>query len=295
MELNHLQTFVVVAEEKSITQAARRLFTTPSSISAHIKTLEDELGVVLFTRTARGMHITEKGELLVSRARQTLQSVRDLVNQATELRANLMGELALGVNAALGYLRLPGLIQKLNQDAPGISLHLHHLASGHVLEQIAAGQLDLGFVFGEVDDPRLSATPITTANLVIAAPLTWAVESPDWAELAQQPWISSDYYCPFQVIIDRAFAERSLHYPQHVRTNDDLGKADLVAAGLGLSLLEVGEAHAYAAQGKLKVIPGITFPTRLSLVYLSYRQHDPLIKALVEIVTSLWETGSMAS
>jgi DNA-binding transcriptional LysR family regulator len=289
MELHHLQTFVVVADEKSITQAARRLFTTPSSISAHIKTLEDELGVQLFTRTPRGMHITEKGEALVLKARQTLQSVRDLVNQATELRANLMGEVSLGVNAGLNYLRLPELIHKLSQDAPGISLHLHHQASGHVLENVAAQQLDLGFVFGEVTDTRLSATPLTTAELVIAAPPNWAVESPDWAELARHPWICGDYYCPFQVIIDRVFAERGLSYPQHIHTNDDPGKADLVAAGLGLALLEAGEAQAYAAQGRLRVIPGVTFQTRLSLVYLSYRQHDPLIKALIEVVAGLWE------
>src|SRR5688572_25004422 len=113
MELIHLQTFVVVAEEKSITQAAKRLFTTPSSISVQIKSLEDELGVQLFQRTARGMQITEKGQALLLKARQTLASVTDLVNQATEMRAYLMGEVSLGLNASLSYLRLPRLIQVL--------------------------------------------------------------------------------------------------------------------------------------------------------------------------------------
>lgn len=72
MELNYLQTFVVVAEEKTITHAAQRLFTTPSSISVHIKNLEEELGVQLFVRTPRGMQITEKGQILLEKARHTL-------------------------------------------------------------------------------------------------------------------------------------------------------------------------------------------------------------------------------
>ena len=68
MELTHLRTFVIVAEEKSISQAARRLFTTPSSISVQIKALEDELGVQLFIRNARGMQITDKGDVLLLKA-----------------------------------------------------------------------------------------------------------------------------------------------------------------------------------------------------------------------------------
>jgi DNA-binding transcriptional LysR family regulator len=54
MELTHLHTFITVAEEKSITRAARRLFTTPSAVSMHIKALEDELNIQLFVRRRNG-------------------------------------------------------------------------------------------------------------------------------------------------------------------------------------------------------------------------------------------------
>ena len=57
MELYHLRTFITVAETGSVTQAARRLFMTPPSVTAHIKSLEDELQVQLFRRTAQGWEL----------------------------------------------------------------------------------------------------------------------------------------------------------------------------------------------------------------------------------------------
>ncbi len=64
MELYQLRTFVIVAEEENLTRAAKRLYMTPPSVSAHIKTLEEELNVQLFERTPKGMEITEQGKLL---------------------------------------------------------------------------------------------------------------------------------------------------------------------------------------------------------------------------------------
>jgi DNA-binding transcriptional LysR family regulator len=292
MELNHLQTFIVVAEEKSITQAAKRLFTTASSISVQIKALEDELGVQLFIRTARGMQITEKGQTLLLKAQQTIASVRDLVNHASEIRAYLMGEIALGLNAPPNYLRLPPLIQKMREETAGITLLLHHLASGRVIEQLLSEALDMGFVFGAVNDARLSSHFLTQADLVIASPAAWNLEQADWKELSKQPWICSDYYCPFQEIIDEAFQAEGLSYPKALQSRDELSKTDYVMAGLGLALLEKTEAEAYAATGKLKIVQGIQFSTELSIVCLSYRLHDPLIEAVLEMLTDLWQESS---
>jgi DNA-binding transcriptional LysR family regulator len=289
MELTHLQTFVVVAEENSITQAARRLFTTTSSISVQIKTLEDELGVQLFTRTARGMQITEKGEALLVKARQTLQSVRDLVNHASEMRANLMGRITLGLNATLSFLRVPELIQALHNEAPGINLHFRQRCSQSVIEDVAKGKLDMGFVFGPVDDKRLSVTALYQAELRIAAPADWKLENATWTALGEYPWICNDMNCPFQTIIDQAFIERGIPYQARVMTDDEAGKAELVAAGLGLSLLEASEAATYARIGKMTVVEGIVFPCELSLVSLTYRSLDPLIETVLDVVKSVWD------
>jgi len=65
---------VIVAEEGNLTRAAKRLYTTPSTISMHIKALEEELGVQLFVRSNQGMAITAKGQQILDKARATLHA-----------------------------------------------------------------------------------------------------------------------------------------------------------------------------------------------------------------------------
>lgn len=291
MELNHLQTFVVVAEEKTITHAAQRLFTTPSSISVHIKNLEEELGVQLFVRTPRGMQITEKGQILLEKAHHTLQSVHDLMNHANQMQSYLMGNVALGINASLEFLRIPQLIQTVKQDCPGINLQLVNQPSGHILEHILSESLDLGFVYGVVNDKRLYVQHLQTAQLVVIAPNGWqdSLAGSDWAKLAQVPWVTSDYYCPFQEMIDNQFTQLDLTYQKAIQTNDDSNKASLVEAGVGLSLLEISEAQSLAAQDKITIVENITFPCELSIICLSYRQYDPLIEASLHFISQIWQ------
>ena len=291
MELNHLQTFIVVAEEKSITGAAQRLFTTPSSISVHIKHLEEELGVQLFVRSPRGMQITEKGQVLLDKAHDTLQSVRDLVNQATEMQAHIMGHISIGINATLSRLRIPQLLQKLSQDCPGITPQLKHLDTGQILEQIQQEKLALGFIYGDVDDARLLVEHLSPVQLVVAIPSAWSetLSNSEWEDLAQFPWICSTHYCPFQTLIDKQFSAQDLNYQSVVSTNDDRSKAQLVAEGLGLSLLEISEAQALAAQNKISIWDKQSFSSDLSLVCLSYRQYDPLIEAVLQRIKQIWQ------
>ena len=82
MEFYHLRSFVAVAQTGNLTQAAKRLYTTPPAISAHIKSLEDELSTPLFIRSSKGMALTDKGQLLLKKAQITLDSALDLVNLA---------------------------------------------------------------------------------------------------------------------------------------------------------------------------------------------------------------------
>lgn len=294
MELNYLQTFVVVAEEKSITQAAKRLFTTPSSISVHIKNLEDELGVQLFERSSRGMVITTKGKILLEKAKQTLQSVQDLVNHAAQLQSQLMGEVRLGLNASLGFLRIPLLLENLRNNSPGIQLKLVNQSTGRILEQIVAGQLDVGFVYNSVSDARLHQIPLATVPLSVAGSATCSDElfdNPDWAQLATYPWICSDYHCPFQEIIDQKFSELGLDYQPAIRTNDEFNRAELVQAGAGLSLLESCEAERLAENNSVVVLRKNEFSCQLSVICLSYRQYDPLLQGILQIIQDVWQSN----
>ena len=86
MELYQLRTFVAVAEEGHLTRAAEKLFISQPAVSAHVKALEEELGVALFLRSARGMQLTREGAALKAQAEAALKSVGELLSQARALR-----------------------------------------------------------------------------------------------------------------------------------------------------------------------------------------------------------------
>ena len=91
MEIHQLKTFVAVAREGSITRASERLYLSQPAVSAHIKAIEDTLGLTLFARTPRGMALTGDGERLLAKAEQTLGAHRELVEEATRIKGRSRG------------------------------------------------------------------------------------------------------------------------------------------------------------------------------------------------------------
>ena len=88
VSLSQIRYFVAVAEEKNVGRAARRLRIAPPPISRHIRSLEDELGATLFTRTARGMELLPAGEVFLDRARKILDAVDEAASATRNAAAS---------------------------------------------------------------------------------------------------------------------------------------------------------------------------------------------------------------
>jgi DNA-binding transcriptional LysR family regulator len=295
MELYHLRTFVIVAEEKNVTRAAKRLFMTPPAVSAHIKALEEELNVTLFVRTPQGMQITEKGLLLKTKAEQTLRAAQDIVNHATQMQDYLMGKMEIGLNAAPAFLRVGQLVTQMSVDYPGIDLAFVSSVSGRIIEKLQAGSLDAGYIFGTSPTEAIVSRCLATAELVIAAPKQCEaqLENAEWKDIAALPWIYSTIYCPFQVIIDGLFERRGLKGRYAVQSEDEWTKGELVSAGVGLALLEKREAEEAVEAGKVAIWKTDPIQCELSLAYLRERRQDPLIVALETEMFRIWKLAGM--
>jgi DNA-binding transcriptional LysR family regulator len=290
MELYQLRTFLVVAAERSVTRAARRLLATPPSVSGHIKALEDEWNVPLFRRTAGGMEITEKGEELRVKAEATLLAAQDLANHATNLRGLLMGTVRIGINCSAELLRVPALVTRMREACPGVELQIVQYASGRIVKELMHGSLEAGFIFGQSGE-QLTAHRLTAAELVVSAPCAWEpdIRAATWETLASLPWIRSSGDCPFQHAIDRMFEEAGLEQRIAVSADDDTTRAELVAAGVGIALLERSDARRAVATGSVIIWQSEPILCDLSFAYLASRRDDPLVRALRLTVLDLWE------
>ncbi len=290
MELNHLQTFIVVAEERNVTRAAERLFMTPSSVSAHIKALEDELNVMLFVRKPQGMEITEHGNILRTKAESILRGVQDMVDLSIKLQTSLVGNIRIGLSASTKFLRVAGLIENTQYKHPNVNLTFEASSTGKIISELKKRSLDAGYIFGNVPDNSFTTHSLGKAELVVAAPLTWQpqIAVAEWKDIALLPWISSTMYCPFQMIVDKTFKRKRLSCQQVITSDDDATKLGLVSAGFGLALLEKTEAEEAVQESKITIWHRRSFECELSWGYLKNRRKDPLINALTVEVLRLW-------
>ncbi|MBL8061804.1 MAG: LysR family transcriptional regulator [Anaerolineales bacterium] len=291
MELNHLKTFIAVAEEKNVTKAAERLYMTPPSVSAHIKALEDELGVSLFIRKPQGMEITEHGEILRIKAEKILNSAREMVNLSKKLQTSLTGSTHIGLSATSSFQRAAKLINNMQNEYPDIELTFLASYTYKIIQGLKNHSMDAGYIFGPVEDEALVGHPLATADLVIVAPAEWKarVAEAGWAEIAALPWVGSTVYCPFQVILEKLFKKRKLVMNHVVRADNEGNKCELVQAGIGMALLEKSEAEEAEANGKLYIWKTEPITSKVSWVYLKNRKDDPLLSALTNEVMKVWE------
>ncbi|MEW6262746.1 MAG: LysR family transcriptional regulator [Thermodesulfobacteriota bacterium] len=293
MELDQLRAFTAICEEKTVTRAAARLNTTPPSLSVKIKALEDELGVVLFRRTTRGMELTGAGTILLPEAERILTAVENLRGTAALIRKRPRGILAIGLNASADFLRLGRLSEGIQRAGEGIELKFEHSVSGRIIKGLESRTLDAGFIFGPAPGPHILIRRLTTASLVVCAPRRWENKIADgkWETLARLPWLHSESVCPFEEITDRLFEEKGLTRVKSVQTNDDAVKLDLIASGVGLALLEESEAQKGVEKGAVIIWPTDPIGCDLSLALLAGRAEEPLLKILLTEAEDSWRDG----
>ena len=292
MELYHLRTFITVAAEQNLTRAAQKLFTSPPSVSAHIKALEEELHVVLFTRTPKGMTLTSAGEALKEKAVHILDSAQDLMRTAQNLRNEPTGQITFGLNMPPEWLRISALFECMHTFYPQVTIEFISSSSGPITEALLNQTMDVGCIYGTPTSNLIAAHHLLTVELVIAAPIVWAdkIKKATWNELAKMPWIRDTHYCPFQDLTDSLFQKQGLTPRHAMATNDDATRFELVKGGVGLSVLE----RRVAETSNQIAIWEVDEPLYCDLyfTYLQARAKEPIIRAVTEQVVSLWRSDS---
>lgn len=291
MELYHLRTFVTVAEEGHLTRAAERLFTSQPAISAHVKALEEELGVALFDRTPKGMQLTAAGRQLLERAQRTLAAAGDLLDEAKAMQDELVGEVLIGFNTDATFLRVIELQQAISSAHPRLATIFMSGSSEANLPALRTGRLDVGFVGGVIDEPSLAALRVVDEALVVAVPMSLrgSFDERDLADLARQPWIHTSPHCPHYRVMSRLFEAAGCEPTRIVVAEQEDALLSMVCAGVGLGIVRREKVAAIAERdGKVYPLSMGLLPNPVSLVYASKRESDPLVQAVLVAARSIW-------
>ncbi len=297
MEIYHLKTFLAVAEEQHLTRAAERLHLSQPSVSAHIKALEEELGLALFTRTPKGMMLNRAGEALKKQAQTILLAVGAFEHQAAELKSGIAGEIRLGINIDPRYLKIDDLLQRMRLELPAVELHFLQKHSLEAIQEVRTGELDGAFVFTSPEGGEFESRRLSSFGVVIAAPPGWnrRTGGAGLEELAGFPWVWADRRCPFFEITRRLFEPFGRMPDKSVTADFDATIGKLVASGAGIGLMLELEAVQAARRNEVEILSERVAALDLAIIYLKKRAGDPLLAAMVERISRVWAEASEKS
>ncbi|MFA7240730.1 MAG: LysR family transcriptional regulator [Sulfuricellaceae bacterium] len=293
MEFHHLRTFVTVGREGHLTRAAEQLCLSQPAVSAHIKALEDELGLALFERNARGMALTAAGERLLDYADKVLAARQYLLHEAGRLKGAAHGRLRLGTVGDAELLRLGPILAKMAKRHPQVSIQLRGGYSATVIDDVLNNRLDAGFtVF--TDEPKsgaLARIGLMTFALHLAAPAAWReqVEGADWDTLAALPWIGMPPLSFCARLAEAVFHRQGSAPRSLIEADRNATVLSLIAAGAGIGLLHEEQALKAAQAGAVMLIPGFREETRLDFICLTQRNEEPPLAALREVLREVWD------
>jgi DNA-binding transcriptional LysR family regulator len=142
MELRHLRYFAAIAEERSFTRAAERLWIAQPGLSTQIRRLEAELGIKLFERHTRGVDLTDAGQVFLERARAALAAAELARSTGQDLRAGLVGTVRLGITKETPATIVPSLLESFGRDRPDVDVTVVESYGGTLLRDLRDGRLD---------------------------------------------------------------------------------------------------------------------------------------------------------
>jgi LysR family transcriptional regulator, hca operon transcriptional activator len=167
LELRHLRYFVAVAEEGSLSEAARtRLHTAQPSLSRQLRELEDAVGVQLFERRSRGIVLTQSGRRFLEHSREILARIDQAVNDTRGVRTVLR----VGSLPGLEPEVVPRVTQLAQAHAPDVEVRIVSASSPRLVEQLRAGELDMALMRQVEDATDLHFELVGSHRIVVLLP-----------------------------------------------------------------------------------------------------------------------------
>ena len=255
-DLASLALFIRVAETHSITKAARASHIALAAASRRIQQLEDQLGVQLLRRSARGVELTPAGTAVLARAQEMLGKVDEMRAEVADYSKGAKGLVRVQANASALAQYLPGDLASFSASSPDIKIALEEERSGAIVEAVRKGAADVGIVMEGADAPGLQLFEYRTDLLCAVVPR----RHPERArKLAFARLLDHDFVgLESNTVISRLMLDEASRAGKPLRLRVQVKSFDVVArlvqAGLGIGVLPEDAAEAFAKPMGLRFI-----------------------------------------
>ena len=297
--LDLIRLFLAVADDRSFTQAARRLNITPTAVSKGVRALEKKHGVPLFVRTTRSVSLTDAGAGLLAALKPAVGQIDEAFDELSRFQSRPSGHLRLTAPRAFGFLVARFLVPRMRAAYPDITFDLS-LDDG-LVDLVTAGY-DAGIRLGQAIAQDMVA-------IKLSRPLSWSlVSSPDYFERSGIPgrprdllghqtlryrFSTSSRLPPWR--LTGGDGELLLDTDAALTANDTQMLAEWARQGMGIAYLPDLEIDEDVRRGRLvRVLTEFVPETSGLFLYFPMRtQNQPKMRALIEQVSRLADEGAL--
>jgi LysR family transcriptional regulator, nitrogen assimilation regulatory protein len=258
VDVRQLRAVVTVAEVGSVTRAAELLHLVQPAVTRQIRTLEQELGVLLFERTRQGMRPTEAGTALAERARRALAELERARAEIAPIPGAVTGIVTVGLLESAAELLAEPLVSALARDHPGVELRVSVAYSGHLQRWLDQGDLDLTLLYNLASTPGLNVTPLLRERLWAVAPPAGGLRADrpvPFHQVAAHSLVLPAAGHALRTLIDEAAARAATTLDVAVQTNSMRLQRHLVLAGHGWTILPGVGVEQDVADGAVSAAP----------------------------------------
>jgi DNA-binding transcriptional LysR family regulator len=288
VDLAALQVFQMVANERSYSRAAEKLYRTQPAVSIAMRKLEDWVGQPLFVPGSGARSLTDAGVLLFEYAERMLNLREEIRKGLTELRGLERGQVSLGVNESSIHALLPAL-DRYRKLHPGIHIRVHRVFSREVPRELLNHQLDVGVISYLPEERELAAVKFYRDALAL---VVWPGHrlakrrEVDISALAQETFVAHIVESPYRQRVIQLFARHRVPLRIEVELPTIESIKRFVEMKRGVAIVPQMCVEREVARGDLHElsIRQMRIERRL---YLVYRQDRPLpaaAQALVEVI-----------
>lgn len=281
---------LALARERHFGKAAESCHVSPSTLSAAIRDLEDELGVALVVRGQRFAGLTAEGECVVAHAKRVTAGADDLRHELGMLRDGLRGPLRIGViPTALPVVA--SLTEAFAAAHPAVAIEVRSASTREILNALRNFEVEAGVVYAQsAEAPDLQYCPLWREQLVfLTTDAGLAVGEIDWTTAARQPLCLLSRDMQNRQTIDRVF--ESLECTPHVglETNSILSLLAHVRTGRWSTILPRSVLGLIGAPSALRALPLVkpAVAWETGLVTLRRDPASPLVDALLDAARTL--------
>lgn len=297
MEFKQLEAFVAVVDYGSFSEAARKLYLTQPTISAHVRSLEEELHTRLILRTTKKTTITTRGYQLYDSAVRMLEIRNNLLENFTGVQKHMIDLAASTIPSS--YL-LPEILAAFGKTHPDIYFHSIQADSAESINRVLDGTVDLALVGQNTRDETCVFLPFCQDKLVIATPITnhylsLQNKTVSFKDFIKDPIIIREKGSGTKKEMD-LFLERIGITPSDLnviaRMNDLEGIKKSIVNGLGISILSARSAIDLQKTKQILLFPleESAHKRTFYIVYSKNRILKPHVRQFIQFIQNFYRT-----